>query len=221
MVMPSIFANSISPYVWFWPGVLPLTLIYALPATVVAAILERPFVARAGVADHPRWYSFQANLVSLVLGCLAWPIAWPALYGVGPLWSLLAIVASILSEGWYYQWAALPESGRLKWRWIVAGNTFSSLVVIAVPIFAVELREAYPVLIVELGEYQSGLTWFANLGSIGVFMVAFMMPVKFRQHSSSRGATPQVSDSSTEIPVSQHVADRCQGTALEKPVPSP
>ena len=69
------FANTIAPTAYFWPGVLPLTLGLALPATVLAAVLERPFVSRAGVTEHTLWYSLQANCVSPVLGFVMLPIA--------------------------------------------------------------------------------------------------------------------------------------------------
>ena len=42
-------ANSISSYVWFWPGVISITIVYALPASVLAAFLERPFLTAAGI----------------------------------------------------------------------------------------------------------------------------------------------------------------------------
>ena len=59
----SIFANAIAPSAYFWPGVLPLMLGMAFPATVLAAVIERPFVTRAGVTKHALWYSLQANLL--------------------------------------------------------------------------------------------------------------------------------------------------------------
>ena len=42
-------ANTIAPTAYFWPGVLPLMWSMALPASVLAAVLESPFVSRAGV----------------------------------------------------------------------------------------------------------------------------------------------------------------------------
>lgn len=56
-----LFANTIAPTAYFWHGVLPLTLGMALPASVLAAVLERPFVTAAGVRDHALWFSLQAN----------------------------------------------------------------------------------------------------------------------------------------------------------------
>lgn len=42
------FANSIAPTAYFWPEVPPLT----LGMELLAAVLERPFLAAAGVRDH-------------------------------------------------------------------------------------------------------------------------------------------------------------------------
>src|SRR5213082_938665 len=81
------FANSIAPTAYFWPGVLPLAFGLALPASVLAAFLERPFVTRAGVREYALWYSLQANLVSLAVGYLTVPVGLVAIYTIGPLWS--------------------------------------------------------------------------------------------------------------------------------------
>src|SRR5947209_12590324 len=77
------FANSIAPTAYFWPGVLPLMLGMALPASVLAAVLERPFVSRAGVREYAFWYSLQANLVSLVIGYVTSPVGVYAIYTIG------------------------------------------------------------------------------------------------------------------------------------------
>src|SRR5262249_41298362 len=75
-------ANSIAPTAYFSPGVLPLMLGMALPASVLAAVLERPFVSRAGVQEYAFWYSLQANLVSLVIGYLTLPLGVYAIYTI-------------------------------------------------------------------------------------------------------------------------------------------
>ncbi|GIW85175.1 MAG: hypothetical protein KatS3mg107_0835 [Gemmataceae bacterium] len=116
------YANAIAPTAYFWPGVLPLMGGMALPASVLAAVLERPFVSHAGVREYAFWYSLQANLISLAIGYATLPVGVDAIFSIGPLWSLIAVAMSIGSEGWYYQWRAVQAPERLRWRWIVAGN---------------------------------------------------------------------------------------------------
>jgi hypothetical protein len=63
-----MFANVIAPSVLLLPGVLPLSGFAAFPASILAALIEGPFLAHAGLRRHVRCYSLQANLISLLLG---------------------------------------------------------------------------------------------------------------------------------------------------------
>jgi len=170
------FANSIAPTFYFWPGVLPLMLGLALPASVLAAVLERPFVSRAGVTEYAFWYSMQANFISLVLGYLTLPVGVEAVYTIGPFWSLIAVAMSVVSEGWYYRWRAIKGQGRLRWGWIVAGNGFSSFVLLFLPPVALAIKEAQPQLVWDLKPYQGGLFWGSVSGSVVVFVGSFFAP---------------------------------------------
>jgi hypothetical protein len=169
-------ANSISPTVGFVPGFQPFGLTLALPMTVLAGILEGPFVARAGVREHARWYSLQANFVSLLLGYLMLPIAVPALYTIGVLWSVPAICVSIVSEGYYYRLFVVPRDSRLKWRWVIAGNLFSNLVLLAIPFLANSAQRFWPYLLWDIEPYMEGLTLVTLLGSLAAFVVGYCVP---------------------------------------------
>jgi hypothetical protein len=168
-------ANSIAPTAYFWPGVLPLTLGLALPASVLAAVLERPFVCRAGVREHAFWYSLQANLVSLVIGYVTLPIGVYAIYTIGPLWSIVAVGMSIASEGQYYQWRVL-KSSELRWSAVIWGNVFSSLILLLLPYAALWIKEAKPSLVWELSPYEEPLFWGSVTGSFIVFILSFGVP---------------------------------------------
>jgi hypothetical protein len=122
-------ANSIAPSAFFLPGILPMTMGLALPASVLAAVLERPFVSRAGVGRYALWYSLQANFLSLLIGYVTMPFAYAIIYVIGPLWCIIAISISILSEGWYYSGVGIKTPGKLRWGWIVGGNVFSQRLV--------------------------------------------------------------------------------------------
>jgi hypothetical protein len=170
------FANSIAPTAYFWPGVLPLMLGVALPASVLAAVLERPFVSRAGVREYAFWYSLQANLISLVIGYVTLPVGVYAIFTIGPLWSLIAVAMSVASERWYYQWRAINGPGSVRWGWIVGGNVFSSLVLLLLPPAALAIKEAKPHLVSELDRYQNVLFWGSVSASVFVFVGSFLAP---------------------------------------------
>ncbi|HEV3344833.1 MAG TPA: hypothetical protein VG125_30935 [Pirellulales bacterium] len=191
-------ANSIAPTAYFWPGVLPLMLGMALPASVIAAVLERPFVSRAGVREYAFWYSLQANAISLVIGYVTLPVGIYAIYIIGPLWSLIAVVMSVVSEGWYYQSRAVNGPGSLRWAWIVWGNVFSSFVLLLLPSFALAIKEVKPILAWELEPYQDVLLWGSVTPSVIVFVVSFFAPGLLRRMR----AAPNKPLHLTDIPVS-------------------
>jgi hypothetical protein len=168
------FANTIAPTAYFWPGVLPITFGLALPASVLAAILERPFVTRAGVREHALCYSLQANVVSLIVGYLTLPIGVFAIYTIGPLWSAIAVSISVISEGWYYRWRSLRGS-ELRWSCVIWGNLLSSFVLLLLPYAALALKTAHPTLVWNLNPYQNALFWGGIGGSVLVFVLSFLL----------------------------------------------
>jgi hypothetical protein len=174
-------ANAIAPSAGFFPGFLPLALWMALPASVLAAFLERPFVTRAGVVQDALWYSLQANLLSLALGYLTLPAALAAIYAIPPLWSMVAVSVSIYSEGWYYRWRALRGCGPLRWRWVVLGNICSSLVLLSLPLAATAIKEAKPSLAWELEPYHDTLLWGSAAASVLLFGISWVVPTVRRR----------------------------------------
>lgn len=177
------FANSIAPTAYFWPGVLPLSLGMALPASVLAAVLERPFVTAAGVRDHALWFSLQANLVSLVVGYLTLPVGVYAIFTIGPLWSIIAVGLSVVSEGWYYRWRVTKDSD-LRWGPVIWGNLFSSIGLLLLPYATLAIKEAKPDLVWDLDPYQGVLFWGSMSGSVLVFVVSFV-PTRGRRSTKS------------------------------------
>jgi hypothetical protein len=170
-----LFGDSIAPTAYFWPGVLPLSFGLALPASVLAAVLERPFVAWAGLRQCTIWYSLQANFISLLVGYITLPVGIYAIYTIGPAWPLIAMSMSVLVEGGYYQWRVLKGT-RLRWSSIIAGNVFSSLVLLLLPYLARAIHEAEPSLVWRLGPYEDMLFWGSVIGSVFVFAISFLMP---------------------------------------------
>ena len=174
-------ANSIAPTAYFWPGVLPLTLGLAVPASVLAAFLERPFVTAAGVRSSALRHSLRANAISLGVGYLTLPIGVPAIYTVGPLWSVAAVTLSVLSEGWYLR---SRSDHPFRWGPVIWGNLFSSAVLLSLPYFALEVKQARPEWVWQLDPHQGWLWWGSVGGGILVFVGSFMPP-------RTRGTPPQ------------------------------
>jgi hypothetical protein len=141
----------------------------------LAAVIERPFVTRAGVTKHALWYSLQANFLSLLIGYATIPCAAHAIFDTGPLWSLFAITASIVSEGVYYQQRWVPGE-ELKWGWVAVGNIVSSVVLLLLPPIALAVKSGQPDLERLLDPYQDRLFWGSVAGSVFVFLISFFMP---------------------------------------------
>jgi hypothetical protein len=168
-----VLANSIAPTVYFWPGVLPLTLGLAVPASVLAAFLERPFVTAAGVRSSALRHSLRANAISLVVGYLTLPIGLPALYTVGPIWwSVAAVALSVLSEGWYLSSRA---NSPFRWGPVVWGNLFSSVVLLSLPYAATENNNASPELVWHLEPHHTWMCWGSVVGGILMFVGSFVV----------------------------------------------
>ncbi|HID21689.1 MAG TPA: hypothetical protein EYP14_04735, partial [Planctomycetaceae bacterium] len=113
------YANSISPYVWFWPGIVSIALPYALPASLLAALIERPFLTAGGIGGRALLVSLRANFLSALVGLLLIPVGWPALYAIGPLWCAIAFAVSCGVELFYIRRFVGPFS----LGWIIAANT--------------------------------------------------------------------------------------------------
>jgi hypothetical protein len=138
MVPRTVQANVIGPVLL--PGVAQLFGLLAVPATILAALCERPFVRRAGVRQQPLFHSFCANAITTLVGFLLVPIGLPAIYATGPIWPLLVVALSIWIEGVYYKKLRFMRAGGLRWSWIVWGNVASAalLTVVSVAAHAIE-----------------------------------------------------------------------------------
>lgn len=108
-----------------------------LLATVLVAVLERPFVSRAGVERRALLHSIVANVASGVLGVylpdLASAVRLPEpddLTGALVLLLLVGLALSILVESAYYWLAAGRGPRRLRWRWVALGNVASLLALV-------------------------------------------------------------------------------------------
>jgi hypothetical protein len=124
------WANILAPTLV--PGMAPLFGALAIPATILAALCESPFVRRAGIQRQPLFHSFNANLASTFVGFLLMPIGLPILFTIPGVWELSAIALSIWIEGAYYRKACVIPAGQLRWSPLIWGNLGSTAILIAV-----------------------------------------------------------------------------------------
>ena len=166
-------ANSISPYVWFWPGVVSIYLPYAFPASLLAAFVERPFLTAGGIDRRASGGLPASQLPDAVIGLLLFPIGEPALYVIGPLWCLMAFGISCVIEIVYVR----RFSEGFRWGWAVGGNAASSFLLMIIPPFTFALKQSYPELAWSLEPYEMSMMWWSLGLSVAVFLLSFAWPV--------------------------------------------
>jgi len=163
-------ANSLSPYIYFWPGVISISFVYAFPASLLAAFLERPFLTAAGIRRSALVFSLRANFLSTVVGILLVPIGQPALFTIGPLWSVVAFGVSCVVEIFYLR----RYSGqRFTWGRVIGGNAVSSVVLMVLPPIGLIIGQAYMKWGWSFESHEGWLTWSAMAASVAVFLASF------------------------------------------------
>lgn len=182
-----VLANVIAPTISVWPGMVHANFALAIPASILAAVLERPFLTRAGVSRHTMLFSLQANAVSLAIGYVTLPVGYTALYVIGPLWWIIAVGLSIVSEGWYCRVRA-TEGGQLRWRYIVCGNVFSSFVLLLLPFISMAIGRSNPKIWWPYESYLVVLAWAVTIVSAAVFVLSFYLPGWLRRKEAGAAA---------------------------------
>ena len=178
------WANSLAPFIWLWPGVIIMSGWGSLPATVLAAVIERPFVTRAGLNSQPLIFSLQANALSLLAGFVAVPIAGAILYTpLILLWPFAAVTCSIIVESVYLRIRAVEQGLQFKRTPIVIGNLCSSGVLMLISAFldtwyAVRLPWTDPGLWSAVERVQPVLYWFTAACGIALIASFFLRPYR-------------------------------------------
>ena len=113
-------------------------ILWTLLGTLLAAIIERPFVTRAGVARRALLHSIAANLVSMLLAPLGWGLLalqpdygrWSDYNVALALTSIGGLVISIFSEYGYYRLISRRAEVKPRLRWVAIGNVVSLVVIV-------------------------------------------------------------------------------------------
>ncbi|HEV7281542.1 MAG TPA: hypothetical protein VGN57_15175 [Pirellulaceae bacterium] len=204
-------ANSIAPFVWFWPGVLHVAFFYSFPATLLAAVIEGDFVRRSGERKGNRVLSLRANLLSTLVGILLTPLARIAVYS-GPAamlcWCLAAFAISCVVEVAYVK----HVDRRIQAARLVLGNGISATTLMVVPWIAEAVKEARFEWAWNLRPHENEMLWIAFIVSAAILAVAWFLPVRRgnevppsqRQKTGEEGK-PATAEKS-EAPVEAHLA---------------
>ena len=189
-------ANSLSPYVYFWPGIISITLVYAFPASLLAAFIERPFLTAAGIKRRPLVLSLRANFLSTIAGILLIPIGYPALYTIGPLWCIAAFGVSCAVEIFYLRRFSHQS---FTWGWAAGGNALSSAALMILPPIAIAIRQNNYQLAWSLEPHQAWMAWSALGVSVALFLASFTWPVVAKTETMSTDSDISASTSSDVV----------------------
>lgn len=110
-----------------------------------------------------------------MIGYITMPVGIYAIYTIGPLWSVIAVAMSVVSEGWYYRWRC-TDGTNVRWGPIVGGNVFSSFVLVFLPGITLLIKERYSTLEMSLAPYQDTLLWGSVGGCLLLFVASFFVP---------------------------------------------
>ncbi len=182
----SAWANSISPALGLWPGVFIASPLFGLPATLLAAFLERPFISHAGVHHYALRYSIRANLISWLVGAACFQF----LYGITiELLLLIYHFAAIFLSIWIeasYLWQVTRKLGsRLRRGPIIAANIFSAIVLVLLGVLAADLAHRDPMLAWRLRPYTEQLETVSGV-LCGVIVAYGLWPRRCKGTSQPR-----------------------------------
>jgi len=187
----------------------PLAVLIALPASVLAAFIERPFITRAGVARCTLWYSLQANLLSMLFGYLLLVPVALITAGLVPffylLWMLFAVLFTIAIESFYLNKVAAPPGRKLTTGPIAWGNLLSCLTILLVQFVVEALRYECPFLVRLLLPYRELLLWLGAAGSVVIFLVSFLLPGRRALAPAPATPAPRQAVRSQPLPPAERV----------------
>jgi hypothetical protein len=196
-------ANSLSPFVLFWPGILHISLIYSLPATLLVAIVERDFFSRPTDRRGNLVLSLRANLLSTIVGILLIPATWPALYSpLALLWPFAAVAISCAVEIGYVR-SCVDRSYSVGW--MIFGNVLSTTLLAFIPAFAIPFDEAQSEWVWRMHDVWWEVSAAAGIVSLSILIAAWFVPVARKSDDeSSQADAPNDKDSE------RATADRCR-----------
>lgn len=199
-------ANSIAPFVWFWPGVLHVALAYSFPATLLAAVIEGDFIRRRGERHGNLVLSLRANLLSTLVGILLVPISQTAMYMPDAIlwWTAACFAISCVIELLYLK----RVDRSIVTSRVVVGNAISAATLVVIPWIAEAVKEARPEWAWSLRDDETSMLAIAFLVSAGALVGAWFVPVRRTAKIASPEEAKTAAADSTEFAASRSEADR-------------
>lgn len=193
----AFMANVMAPYVgWGIGNDTQLSLPYSMMATLLAALVERPFLTMAGFSRLAVVYSIRANILSWAAGVaivLSVGIRIPEVF---LLMLYSAVPFSIAIEGAYLYSIQKHNGARFDLAPVVAGNIISGVLLLVILNAGYEigahLQMGHGRLIVYLTDNRQAVCSTALLLCVFLFPMFLLMPDRWFARLTSRGAKPAV-----------------------------
>ena len=194
--MSMVLANTLAPWIPFSPGFSAFSFDLAIPMTLLAALIERPFLTASGITRSTLARSIQANLASTLLGVLTVLPAVMFINVVGPLIFAVAVALSITVECGFLKATGPADQRSPRLGWIAAGNLASSSLLWIIPFVVFAIQDADPNVRNALKPYESWLRLVTVGGSSIAITAACALPFVPRgsQNALLTKTTPKSAD---------------------------
>ncbi len=171
-----LLANTLAPWLPFTPGFSAFNFELAIPMTLLAAVIERPFLTAGGLGRWTLARSIQANLCSTLIGVLTVLPATALAYTIGPFVWPIAVTLSVLVERIFLTRTGPGDDRVLRLGWVVGGNLVSSPVLWIIPFAVFAIQDASPNVRSALAPHKGWLR-LSTVGASGIAILsACIMP---------------------------------------------
>jgi hypothetical protein len=162
-------ANGMSPIAGFWPGFFLLSPLFGIPATLLAAFIERPLLTAAGVRRYALVQSIRANLLSWLVGAvIVFVLFTTDSYAAMDIYILCSVPLSIWIEGTYLRRAATRRGDTADWGMIIVANIASGAALFMIGTIALNMGENDPLVGWRLKPYEIPLSLAGGALSLAI-----------------------------------------------------
>jgi hypothetical protein len=167
--------SGLKPIFYLWPGFVSFWLPIALLAGLLSAIVERPFLTRAGIKNGTLLHSLRANALSTIASILLIPLTAFAVGVIGLAWCPAAFAVSCVVQVNYLHRFARPQ---FSLRWVVGGKATSALALIVIPMIAKAIKKSYYGMETLIRPHTMWLAWSGFAVSLVVLLASFVWPLR-------------------------------------------
>lgn len=191
----ALLANVMAPYVGWGIGEdTQLSLPYSMMATLLAALVERPFLTMAGFRRLALIYSIRANILSWAGGVGIVFLFGTSTPGVFVLMLYLAVPFSLAIEGAFLWQIQQKSRARFDLAPFIAGNIISGVLLLVVQAAGYEIGDRMQLrhgrLIVYLTDIRPALCNAVLILCVFLFSLFLLVPDRLFRWSSLPKAKP-------------------------------